>query len=793
MVTGLGASSLTSVSINAEDINFEESDEKGINKNGNNGKYGNDDGNNNENIDGNNNNSVGNNENDENTKGGKGQETGGSSGIKENEDGKEGEDKEDSEDEEEEKEDIFELTKCSAGDVNLLDNADGEILIFKDKGITIDIEFRTNRVMEKIKYRLHDELSGNTTEGSVTSELQEIIEKDNENKDSENDGSDAGDKGGMKGGGEKEREETEKIYVYKSKIQINDGFAGNISFYAEGENDYRSEEYLTGNFIAESEDAAENNVINIDCRSEFISENDIPLFKENVHFNISAKAPLSGIEEYGITVKNILTGEIIYKDNFKREAKTFGDFLHAYEDEIQIEAGSGDYIVEACIKDKAGYTRYDTELFSVDLNAPIIEYKYIDKNISTNRSIFPEIMVTDRNISSENVHISLKGERHGNIDILENISIQEIHNKYDSSDILPGLRELMGENIVSGAIDVSQLNKLTDKCNIKGVINMSELQDDNYILTVEATDLTGNKNALNLPFTINKHGSVFIPDNNILSMSDTFTNNPADINITELNIDSFGDEHRQVLLYHNGMVKTLKKGVDYDVKEESEDFLNKYTYRIFNRNFKGNGTYSILINTVDKAGNNNSSDSSDICKVFRFCVDKSRPEIVKLSDDTYVSSEDVEYLFVINDNIALKNFEYSVDDGELIHVNNISDSEEFGEIIGTGSFADDNVLNISLKPDGLEHSVYIKSYDMAGNTKDIVFRGLSVRKPALGEVYKKEYLAPALENVREVSENTQFTDFTILISILVLSGASAGTILFLVAKRKRNVRLKNKK
>ena len=788
MVTGLGASSLTSVSINAEDKNFEESDEKGINKNGNNGKYGNDDGN----IDGNNNNSVGNNENDENTKGGKGQETGGSSGIKENEDGKEGEDKEDREDEEE-KEDIFELTKCSAGDVNLLNNADGEILIFKDKGITIDIEFRTNRVMEKIKYRLHDELSGNTTEGSVTSELQEIIEKDNENKDNENDGSDAGDKGGMKGGGEKKREGTEKIYVYKSKIQINDGFAGNISFYAEGENDYRSEEYLTGNFIAESEDAAENNVINIDCRSEFISENDIPLFKENVHFNISAKAPLSDIEEYGITVKNILTGEIIYKDNFKREAKTFGDFLPAYEDEIQIEAGSEDYIVEACIKDKAGYTRYDTELFSVDLNAPIIEYKYIDKNISTNRSIFPEIMVTDRNISSENVHISLKGERQGNIDILENISIQEIHNKYDSSDILPGLRELMGENIVSGAIDVSQLNKLTDKCNIKGVINMSELQDDNYILTVEATDLTGNKNALNLPFTINKHGSVFIPDNNILSMSDTFTNNPADINITELNIDSFGDEHRQVLLYHNGMVKTLKKGVDYDVKEESEDFLNKYTYRIFNRNFKGNGTYSILINTVDKAGNNNSSDSSDICKVFRFCVDKSRPEIVKLSDDTYVSSEDVEYLFVINDNIALKNFEYSVDDGELIHVNNISDSEEFGGIIGTGSFADDNVLNISLKPDGLEHSVYIKSYDMAGNTKDIVFRGLSVRKPALGEVYKKEYLAPALENVREVSENTQFTDFTIFISILVLSGASAGTILFFVAKRKRNVRLKNKK
>ena len=788
MVTGLGASSLTSVSINAEDKNFEESDEKGINKNGNNGKYGNDDGN----IDGNNNNSVGNNENDENTKGGKGQETDGSSGIKENEDGKEGEDKEDREDEEE-KEDIFELTKCSAGDVNLLNNADGEILIFKDKGITIDIEFRTNRVMEKIKYRLHDELSGNTTESSVTSELQEIIEKDNENKDNENDGSDAGDKGGMKGGGEKEREGTEKIYVYKSKRQINDGVAGNISFYAEGENDYRSEEYLTGNFIAESEDAAENNVINIDCRSEFISENDIPLFKENVHFNISAKAPLSGIEEYGITVKNIFIGEIIYKDNFKREAKTFGDFLPTYEDEIQIEAGSGDYIVEACIKDKAGYTRYDTELFSVDLNAPIIEYKYIDKNISTNRSIFPEIMVTDRNISSENVHISLKGERQGNIDILENISIQEIHNKYDSSDILPGLRELMGENIVSGAIDVSQLNKLTDKCNIKGVINMSELQDDNYILTVEATDLTGNKNALNLPFTINKHGSVFIPDNNILSMSDTFTNNPADINITELNIDSFRDEHRQVLLYHNGMVKTLKKGVDYDVKEESEDFLNKYTYRIFNRNFKGNGTYSILINTVDKAGNNNSSDSSDICKVFRFCVDKSRPEIVKLSDDTYVSSEDVEYLFVINDNIALKNFEYSVDDGELIHVNNISDSEEFGEIIGTGSFADDNVLNISLKPDGLEHSVYIKSYDMAGNTKDIVFRGLSVRKPALGEVYKKEYLAPALENVREVSENTQFTDFTILISILVLSGASAGTILFLVAKRKRNVRLKNKK
>ena len=423
MVTGLGASSLTSVSINAEDKNLEESDEKGINKNGNNGKYGNDDGNNNENIDGNNNNSLGNNENDENTKGGKGQETGGSSGIKENEDGKEGEDKEDREDEEE-KEDIFELTKCSAGDVNLLNNADGEILIFKDKGITIDIEFRTNRVMEKIKYRLHDELSGNTTEGSVTSELQEIIEKDNENKDNENDGSDAGDKGGMKGGGEKEREGTEKIYVYKSKIQINDGFAGNISFYAEGENDYRSEEYLTGNFIAESEDAAENNVINIDCRSEFISENDIPLFKENVHFNISAKAPLSGIEEYGITVKNILTGEIIYKDNFKREAKTFGDFLPTYEDEIQIEAGSGDYIVEACIKDKAGYTRYDTELFSVDLNAPIIEYKYIDKNISTNRSIFPEIMVTDRNISSENVHISLKGERQGNIDILENISIQ---------------------------------------------------------------------------------------------------------------------------------------------------------------------------------------------------------------------------------------------------------------------------------------------------------------------------------------------------------------------------------
>lgn len=706
---------------------------------------------------------------------------------------------------EKEKQRVFELINCSSGHDNLLNKGDEEITIFRDKGITLDIEFRADKSTDILYYRLYDEISGISTEESIPAELWEPVQSDEDKKEDEKEKEIQENKDNIKeltNEYEKERyakeavetgkipnsgngssdnsegdftEDSREIYKYKASIKIKDGYSGNIIFFTVWDDIYKSKEFITGSFIVESSEAAENNYIEIDVKSNKLSKNNIPLFNGDIICGITAGARISGIEECGITVRDILTGKISYEENLKRETTELNNFPENFEGEAKAGLGSGDYLAEVYIRDRAGYINRENVLLSVDRDEPVIEYKYLEKGISTNKNIFPQITVHDGNISPENIHISLKGEKHGDTDISENISINEKQEEYNIFKVMP------------------QLSEMIRKSSINCIINMSELRDDNYELSVEAVDNAGNGRKIILPFTVNKHGSVFIPDENIINLSDTFTNKPPDINITELNIDSMGDEYRQVLLYHNGIVKELKRGVEYNVTEESQNILKKYSYRIFNNNFKGNGTYSIMINTIDKAGNNNSSDSNDICKIFRFCVDRNKPEITKLSDNKHESNNDVEYLFVINDNIAVKNFEYRVDDGEPVYVNNISEIKDFGEITGSGSGTDDNILNIAFKPDGCEHSVYIKSYDMAGNMKDVIYRGLSVRKPTVGETYKREYLTPALDNIKDISENKRLVNITVVISILVLSSLLTVTICILALKRKKHVRFKNKK
>lgn len=82
---------------------------------------------------------------------------------------------------------------------------------------------------------------------------------------------------------------------------------------------------------------------------------------------------------------------------------------------------------------------------------------------------------------------------------------------------------------------------------------------------------------------------------------------------------------------------------------------------------------------------------------------------------------------------------------------------------------------------------------MAGNMKDVIYRGLSVRKPTVGETYKREYLTPALDNIKDISENKRLVNITVVISILVLSSLLTVTICILALKRKKHVRFKNKK
>ena len=148
--------------------------------------------------------------------------------------------------------------------------------------------------------------------------------------------------------------------------------------------------------------------------------------------------------------------------------------------------------------------------------------------------------------------------------------------------------------------------------------------DDTYTLTVEASDLSGNRTQKTAEFSVNRFGSVFdLALDTKKKLKQYYFRHPTDIVFLETNIDYVGVS--KIFCRENGEVRQLIRGTDYEVTMTGDaSSWKQYQYRIPASSFQKEGIYELLLSSEDRA--NNQSDTGMQGKRVTFALDWTAPE-----------------------------------------------------------------------------------------------------------------------------------------------------------------------
>lgn len=355
----------------------------------------------------------------------------------------------------------------------------------------------------------------------------------------------------------------------------------------------------------------------------------------------------------------------------------------------------GDYTFTISITDMASNVSdpYATDSFTVDLTKPTIEISNIEDHSANKGTVAPVVTLNDTNFDRSNVNIQLTGVHKG---------VVNTANMYTTTD--------------------------TGKGQVITFANFGKNMDDIYTLKAETTDKAGNAYSTEIVFSVNRDGSTYqYNDYTEELLKKGYTNNPKDIVVSEINVDSL--TLSELTLSKNGTVLTLKEGQDYDVQKSGGDVSWKeYVYTIHAANFEDEGDYTISIYSEDKAKNKTTNTSK--AKQVEFIVDKTSPviSVANLQEGGHYKTDEQEFTANVDDNMALDKVEYYVD-GEL--------KESFDE---KAVIEQNGALKLKVGSAAKFQEVSVKAYDKADNEPTIVTMNVLVSASGWVQFYNNKPL-----------------------------------------------------
>lgn len=150
--------------------------------------------------------------------------------------------------------------------------------------------------------------------------------------------------------------------------------------------------------------------------------------------------------------------------------------------------------------------------------------------------------------------------------------------------------------------------------------------DGHYKLSISAEDLAGNKARREMNFSINRYGSIFYPDQTTQErIKAYYLAEEFPVVIREINVNKL--VQTQITCSRNGETSVLKEGRDYTVNgKEQRDKSYGYAYEIKAECFAKEGRYSVMVSSMDQAGNRSDSRAAQI--MAEFVIDKTPPRCV---------------------------------------------------------------------------------------------------------------------------------------------------------------------
>ena len=291
---------------------------------------------------------------------------------------------------------------------------------------------------------------------------------------------------------------------------------------------------------------------------------------------------------------------------------------------------------------------------------------------------------------------------------IEDINLQEYTvsltgvQKDKTIDLTDDVNALLekGTELVTGIFDIFQV-----KQDLDGI----------YTLTLTAKDKAGNTDDLQIIFTVNRYGSVYVYDQYLL---DLIANGGAyvksvdqDLIITEYNADKLIAGKLKIEITVDG--KPLEN-VQFEVSPEINDKVSvgesgwyQYKYTISKDNFTADGVYKISVASEDATGNTpENTNYEDMGILFR--VDDTKADILSVVglEEAVINADKVNVRYTVFDVIGLRAIR--------VYVNGVM----VDEITDFSADVNNYEGQIELTEKSYTQSVQIQVEDLAGNITD---------------------------------------------------------------------------
>lgn len=283
------------------------------------------------------------------------------------------------------------------------------------------------------------------------------------------------------------------------------------------------------------------------------------------------------------------------------------------------------------------------------------------------------------------------------------------HKNQDVTNLFANINPNMGADIIS----VVYAN-IPDAAENDGI----------YTLNVSVTDLAGNSSQTSNTFTVNRHGSFYVFNDDLAKLVNDKFVQKADgkYSITEYNASPLVAGSVKIEIYRDGQLeKTIKPTVGAAVLGASG--LYEYTYDLPAENFTQDGRYSISVSSEDEA--KNMSDNTKLEEsILEFTVDSVNPEIVIIKglEKAIVNAEELEFTVNAVDTYGIKSIQIVVD-GEVVKT--FVPQEVYDQLKAEGKamqqyeVMDENLdftAAYTLYESNSKQSIEIVVTDMAGNS-----------------------------------------------------------------------------
>lgn len=298
-------------------------------------------------------------------------------------------------------------------------------------------------------------------------------------------------------------------------------------------------------------------------------------------------------------------------------------------------------------------------------------------------------------------------------EVVPNIKISDI-NLDEYTVTLTGVQK---DTTIDLSKDVNALLKKNTE-TVTGVLDVFEVVqnlDGIYTLKMTSKDKAGNEDSMEIVFTVNRFGSVYVFEDALLNLvkdNGAFVQKvDSDLVITEFNADKLVADSLKIEITVDG--KPLEN-VQYTVTPEINDAAPigssgwyQYKYTISKDNFAADGVYKISISSEDATGNTPENSNYDD-KGMTFRVDSTKAEISSIVglEEAIINAQEVTVKYTIFDTIGIKSIMVYVDGKPVNEITDFTaDPNNY-----SGSF--------TLAESSSAQAVRIVVEDIAGNITD---------------------------------------------------------------------------